>query len=73
MLKEKEMRSSSRMHIKNEEYLAREVMRALRFLASQVEKDYTIIEALHQVKGSYGERVHYYVSLEVYKMLEEDK
>jgi len=55
------------MFIEGGDFVAKEVVRALKFFSIQIRKGWTQKEALNQVEGSYGERIHYFTLLALQK------
>jgi len=62
------MNINTPMALRDEENLSREVLRALKFMEVQFKKGWNFTEVFNQIKGSYGERVAYFVALKLQKI-----
>ncbi len=61
------------IELENDEALTQEVKRALNFMIDQKGRGISIEDSLQQIKGSYGQRVHYFVALSISRRLKKDK
>lgn len=57
------MNINTPIKIRDEKNLSREVLRALKFMRSQLKKGWNMTEVLHHIENSYGERVTYFLLL----------